>query len=395
MKKLFTVLLVVCLAFTMLGGCSQEEKNLVKNNDIVKSVIEVGSITGSKSKWNDTITGAGVAGTDLGIPVYDSINERMLLLFGDTFSGQNKGEGSGFNDWRSNVSAYSTDFNLSDGLSLDGWITREGRELAKQLIPSLKTDNHEITTIPTGAIEINGAIYVFYMSVRHWGANGEWTVNYCGLVKSTDGGENYERIDDITFVGIKDSITAELTGFEPSEVKNRYAPGFCQIYPILVGEYVYFYGIEGGRFGGVSLARVKSANIEDFNQYEYFTGKNTANEPIFQIGFEGLKTRFSEENAQAGLIIDAPAGEMCVVYNKYLGKFITIYQRGTSMLFRTAVNPWGEWSEPITLLGYNEYNAMYCGFMHEKYMENDGKTVYFIMSYWWDYESILMKLELY
>ena len=65
------------------------------------------------------------------------------------------------------------------------------------------------------------------------------------------------------------------------------------------------------------------------------------------------------------------------------------------MVFRTSENPWGDWSTPINLVGYDTYHAMYCGFMHEKYMEQDGKVVYFMMSYWWDYESILMKLELY
>ena len=86
------------------------------------------------------------------------------MFFGDTFSEQVKGEGSGRGNWRSNVCAYSSDFDLSDGLKLDGWLTQGGRELAKQIIPSMMTDGFEMTTIPTGAIEIGGTLYVLLIS---------------------------------------------------------------------------------------------------------------------------------------------------------------------------------------------------------------------------------------
>lgn len=400
MKKLLSLLLSVFIfGGCLLAACNDtpsnkgEMENYVAENDVIKSVTKVGSITGTKSEWNDTVTGAGVAGTDLSIPVYDSINERMLLFFGDTFSEQVKGEGSGRGNWRSNVCAYSSDFDLSDGLKLDGWLTQGGRELAKQIIPSMMTDGFEMTTIPTGAIEIGGTLYVFYMSVRSWGVNGEWWVNYCGVVKSSDG-ETFERIEDLTWMGIKDETTATLTAMEPSEVKDRYAPNFSQIWPMLSGDYVYIYGIEGGRFGGVKLGRVKTENFEIFDEYEYLT-ELKENEPVFIKGEKGLKALDSVEYKEKSLILSAPAGEMCVVYNQYLKKYITIYQQANTMIFRSAANPWGEWSEPIKLVDYNDFNAMYCGFMHEKYTENGGKTVYFIMSYWWDYESILMKLELY
>ena len=64
---------------------------------------------------------------------------------------------------------------------------------------------------------------------------------------------------------------ATLTGMTPTEVKDRYAPNFCQIWPKRAGEYVYLYGIEGGRFGGVKLGRVKTENFENFDEYEYLT----------------------------------------------------------------------------------------------------------------------------
>lgn len=131
MKKIICMILSACLLCGCFwSGCNDKENeeggavNYVEKNDVIKSVTKVGSVTGSKSEWNDTVTGAGVAGTDLGIPVYDSKNQRMMLFFGDTFSEQIKGEGSGKGNWRSNVCAYSSDFDLSDGLTLDGWLTQ-------------------------------------------------------------------------------------------------------------------------------------------------------------------------------------------------------------------------------------------------------------------------------
>ena len=404
MKRFLTVLLALVFGCFLFAGCdrtgpgegpsgpsSQGGSNYAETGGAVKSVTLMGSITGAKSKWNDTVTEALVAGTDLGIPVYDSKNDRMLLYFGDTYSGQVNGEGSGTGNWRSNVCAYSKDFDLSDGLTIDGWFTQGSRTMAREIIRSIKTDGYEITTIPTGAIEIGGNIYVFYMSVREWGANGEWWVNYCGVVKSSDGGNTYTRVEDLTWTGFKDETVVALTGLQPAEVRDRYAPGFAQIWPMRDGEYVYIYGIEGGRFGGVRLGRVKADEFEDFSAYEYYTGMQ-GEAPVFAAGEEGLKA-VADGNASS-LVIEGPAGEMCVVWNEYLQKYMTIYQEGQRMVFRSASSPWGAWSEPVKLVDYNDFNSMYCGFMHEKYMADGGKTVYFIMSYWWDYESVLMKLEL-
>ncbi len=402
MRKLLvatiTAMMACCCA---LGGCAEPPENSEgggtlppPEGGIVKSVSEVGAITGRHSPWNDTITGAAVAGTDLGIPVYDSVNDRMLIFFGDTYSTQVEGAGSGKNDWRSNVCAWSKDADLSDGLTLDGWICNKNREIAKQIVPSLKTDGYEITTIPTGAIEVNGSVYLFYMSVRQWGPNGRWDVNYCGLTKSTDGGQTYTRVDDVAFTGYKDTTVAALTGYEAAKVRDHYAPNFCQIWPVEHDGYIWIYGIQGGRFGGVKLARVLPQNIEDFDSYEFFTGTDEEGEPVFVAGKAGLRI-LNADDGGAGYVIEKPAGEMCVVWNEYLGKYMTIFQRNTRLVLLTSETPWGEWSEETVLLGYEQYNCMYCGFMNPRYMEKKGKVVYFIMSYWWDYESILMKLELY
>ncbi len=128
----------------------------------------------------------GFGGTDLGIPVYDSTRNRMLIFFGDTFKYIDQSsstnsfpdlEGNGKN-WYSNVLAFSQDTDLSNGLDFSAFYTSGGiTNLTNGALPSNVTiksviegrhNNSERTKIPTGGVEINGTIYMFYFSKYSW-----------------------------------------------------------------------------------------------------------------------------------------------------------------------------------------------------------------------------------
>ena len=47
---------------------------------------------------------------------------------------------------------------------------------------------------------------------------------------------------------------------------------FGQVAFVKDGDYLYLFGIPGGRFGGAKLARVPQAQVLYQSQYEYFTG---------------------------------------------------------------------------------------------------------------------------
>lgn len=127
-------------------------------------------------------------GGDLGIPFWSPSQNKMFYWYGDT------------NDisgglWRSNVLGYGTDLDGSDGLALDGFISNQG--IAAQLINSLHNENitkFERSRIPTGAIEIDGTMYVFFFCVRYWGKDNYWDVNFNGVSKSVDGGQTWTRV---------------------------------------------------------------------------------------------------------------------------------------------------------------------------------------------------------
>jgi len=55
-------------------------------------------------------------------------------------------------------------------------------------------------------------------------------------------------------------------------------------------------------------------------------------------------------------------------------------KNGYALVYRTADNPWGNWSSEITLATNDDYYKIYGVFMHEKLMKDNGKTVYFMMS---------------
>ncbi len=157
----------------------------------VQNVSQVGQITGAEAPGPTTQWGVGYM--DLG-SMFEA-NGKVYFTFGDDFATRDEGQtGGGGNGWLSNVMAWTTDDDPSDGITLEGMIT-DGTGLAKELLPSKKVDNDEMTVIPTYGFEAAGAMYLHWMSVRHWGVSGEWEVNDAGLAKSTDEGQSWTVLD--------------------------------------------------------------------------------------------------------------------------------------------------------------------------------------------------------
>ena len=126
----------------------------------------------------------------------------MGLFFGDT-SGEgfviNKNGGNGSN-WRSNVVAFSSDTDLTDGLKIDSMLLdSEGK--AREICAGGKTHPEVYqTSIPTSAIRAGKLDCVHYMNIRDWGGpHGRWLTNFSSLYTSKDGGSTWERCHEVTF----------------------------------------------------------------------------------------------------------------------------------------------------------------------------------------------------
>lgn len=371
-KKMFIFLLVVFMLSLCISPfatknvlAEDEESNPLENhewyestpttknaNELIKSYQRINRVTGANGLTDTSVWGLGC--TDLGIPY--TYKDELHVLFGDSFSGSTPGVGT----WKSNVLAKTKDFKFSDGLTLDSVLV-DSSNMMREIIPSLKSDHQEKTTIPTGAVVIDDVIYVYYMSIRMWGNHGEWHVNYGGVYKSTDGGNTFEEAPYM---------------WHHSNIFRS----FTQIYPLLVDDTVYLFGLPGGRNGGLRCARVNANQIEDMSKYRYFDGYDS--DGIAQwIAYDEDYMAFWNSNQDAEVIPPA-CGEMNIVYNAYLNQYIATYANGDALVARVADNPWGPYSDPYTILKGEDYISFYNGFTCEAMQEDNGKSIYFLMSQW-------------
>lgn len=436
-NKIINIILSLVIALSFFA-CEKPEDNIQPPSprdalwiysDMVEYSKYVELMTGENSPNRTTQWDMG--GTDLGFPIYNSINNKMYYAFGDSFS--DPGQTS---RWRSNTLAISEDYDFSDGITINDYY-KGATGIAKAVIDGhhTLTYGYEVTKIPTGGIEVNGNIYLFYMSIRQWDG---WIVNYNGVVKSSDNGLSWERLYDLTWA-VTDGITeiGDNVGIDPNRYLNgeyalssqtvaadtlllanqtinlsdrnytevdyislegRAAPNFGQIFPVDGKDgYIYILGIPGGRGRGTKLGRVLKADIEKFEEYEYFIGKNDNNEPQFIKGREGLAAIFDNEDS---FIIPQPCGELSVMYNNYLNKWMFVNSIGQGLNFRLADNLWDRWSTEQTILYSDDLQPInigvtYGGQIHEKLTEEDGRTFYIILSQWMPtYNSSVIKVRL-
>jgi hypothetical protein len=383
----------------------------------------LGWVTGQR---NNAIPGAGwtqtnntkwanVYGTDLGIMWFNGENGLTQLAFGDTFSGANMN-----GDWRSNVLLLSSDTNLTDGLSL----INTGP--AYQFIPAARNQvffiGSEVTNIPTSALYANANNYVNYMSVKSWDTPGRWTTNYSAV-------SQYDPASD-KWVLQKSTIRA-AGWFRAQKAYDAGDQNFQQMAYVLQPEsqvapggtrYVYAFGTPSGRAGSAYLSRVPESAVTDLKQYEYWDGSkwvrnqakaapvigdstrskgifgpiiDLANNPKFfggyLAGFTGAKT-------------GGNVSEMSVQYNDYLGKYVALYGNGANnVILRTADDPTGPWSDPVTIATSLQYPGLYAPMIHPlsgtgQLTDGTGKPddshLYWNMSIWSNYNVVLMQTDL-
>ena len=423
MKKLIAILAAAALALACAGcgrtdvpapsnpyedgGYESEitiekpEGAIERGGKYIDFVARVGTATGEDALRGSTLP-YGIGGTDLGIPFYSPTQERLYFCFGDTYAGSDMSW-----PWNNNAILYTELFEFSRGIRFDGAV--EGIATANnygrnklQITPDTELEANYTsgaltrawhpgteldvegqvidtnTCIPTGAIELGGSIYIFYMEVAGWGfgGTGQWCVHSNRVMKSSDGGKTFSQLPSLQW-------------------SYEEAPNFGQIFPVEAGDYVYIYGLRGGRMSSLKTARVKKADFENKDAYEYFVGYD-GEEPVFVRGSEGLQYLLADRNENSSVIY-GPCGEMTIVYNEYLSKYVALYQMGSSIVLRTSDTPYGPFSEADTVFSNGEFglNDAYCAFTHPKMADAGGRRIYFLMSVWFPtYNVQLMELVL-
>ncbi|MGH3098585.1 MAG: DUF4185 domain-containing protein [Streptosporangiales bacterium] len=349
-----SLLAVACIAgacaVTTAGAPASTSTWSVDHQATYRIAHETGesSINHTGSRWN-------IYGTDLGHMF--TYHGRTYMTFGDTFGppAANPFFSKPHSDWRSNTMAYSSDRDPSDGLTFDGMITdRPGH--AKELLPSLKNPGVEQTVIPTYGVAVGDRMFLHYMSVKRFGEPGRWTLNYSGLAYSDDGGHTWVKDTPVKWPG--DS-------------------NFGQVAFVKRGPYVYLFGIPGGRYGGVQLARVPRTHILDPGAYRYWDG-----------------SAWMHDSSAATTVIPAPVGELSVRWNSHYHTWLMMYldDPDGKVVVRTADKLTGSWSDPRVVVTAKDYPSLYAPYLTPRW--NNGRDIYFTMSQFGRYDVSLMHTAL-
>ncbi|WP_328406978.1 DUF4185 domain-containing protein [Nocardia sp. NBC_00403] len=320
----------------------------------VGAVREVAKQTGANSV-NRTDKRWQVDGTDLGI-MWESAPGEIATAFGDTVGRGFHPPGGMGTDWRSNVLAFSTDRDLSDGMTYDRMVT-DDRCHAAEVLSSRKLDNVEVTTIPTSGFAIGDRQYLSYMAIRTWNSiPGTFFTNYGGIAYSDDHGQTwtkdpYARWDNIF----------GLANFQVSAMVPH-------------GDHVYVFGTPNTRLGAVGLARVPKDQILNTTAYQYWRDGQWT--PVG--GF-----------AAATPIVDAPAGELSVRFDaaRNIWQMSYLETAKAAVVIRESDSPQGEWSESTPTVTARAYPELYGGFIHPW---SSGSDLYLNVSTWSDYNVYLM-----
>jgi hypothetical protein len=327
----------------------------------LKAVVETKQVARllGENAINDTPGKWGLNGADLG-SMFDK-DSKLYMVFGDSYGCCIPGTGGPGNasDWRYNCMAVITDRDPTDGLTFDSMITDKPGH-AMQLIPRGRFDK---TLIPTYGVAVADRMILHYMAVLSWGDPGRWVLNESGLAYSEDDGQTWVKDPALKWDG---------------------KSNFGQVAFVKSGEDLFLFGIPGGRFGGVKLARVPQASVWDKSAYRYYAGSDSG------------APRWETAEDRAALVVPAPVGELSVMWNAYLSRWIMTYldEDLAAIVIREAPDLWGPWSPAVSLASSGGFPGLYGAYMHPWYVENDGEVIYFTMSLWGPYSVYWMRSRL-
>ncbi|MGX1763519.1 DUF4185 domain-containing protein, partial [Streptomyces lydicus] len=130
-----------------------------------------------------------------------------------------------------------------------------------------------------------------------------------------------------------------------------------------------------GRNQAAFVARVPEAQITDLSAYEYW---------------DGNEWRRDDVNAAAPIMWGV--GELSVMYNAYLGQYISLTTDPfNSVVLRRADAPTGPWSEPEVLIDTRELPSAYAPSI---FPYQTGRDLYYLTTVHSQYNVLLMRTQL-
>ena len=311
-----------------------------------------GSINQTDTRWD-------VYGADLG-HMFVAPNGQIALTFGDTFGGPaaNPFLSVPHADYRSNTMALINPPVLppTGGLPFSSMVTAPSSpNIAKQLLAPQPGD---VTVIPTYGATVGSRMYLDYMSVQQWGAPGHWTLNNSGMAYSDNGGQSWTADPNTKWPG--NSNFGQVSMVQPGD-------GF-----------LYLFGIPGGRYGPLQLARVATSNVLNISAYQYWNGLTWV-------------------TGQPGAAVDIapdPVGELSVQWNSFYQKWLMTYlvDPTQQVVLRMSNSLTGPWSAPQVIVDSSQYPQLYAPYITPLW--DNGPDIYFNMSVFIQYQVYLMHTSL-
>lgn len=332
-----------------------------------------------------TLSRVGIIGSDLGVSFQHK--GATWLAFGDT-------QGGGILGDRDPL-AFTSDTDLAEGLDLT--FLADGAVWRPITIPGISQGAFEV---PMEGVSFGDRMYLYHTTDH----SASVTMGRSVVAVSEDDGRNFRLL--YTF------STNHFINLSATKVNVADWPGL----PQAAGEGVLFFGSGSYRASNVRLAFQPAADLDSGTALAYFAGLDASGRPTW-----------SAQEADAIALFDQPCvGELSVGWNKFIRRWVMFYNcnspRGIN--FRTACQPWGPWTTPQVLfqpwndLGYahfmhvnwtfrvldnvhnptrqNEWGGEYGPYMfrHLVIGTDNRTTIYFTMSTWNPYVSVLMQTEL-
>jgi hypothetical protein len=131
--------------------------------------------------------------------------------------------------------------------------------------------------------------------------------------------------------------------------------------------------------------KVAEADVEKQDAYRYFNGTSADGSPTW-----------SADPAAAKTIVDDTVGELSVVWNSHLSRWLMAYTNGgvEGASLREGLTPWGPWGPAITLATQSQIPGLYAPYLSPLSAADSGTSIWFALSVWGPYNVFWYKADL-
>jgi hypothetical protein len=159
------------------------------------------------------------------------------------------------------------------------------------------------------------------------------------LLQGVDVFENF-RLEGMGFARA-DAADLIFTRLAQSDGTKEFWKGDQPSFGVWVEKTEKFVYLWGSLMTGMFLARVRPANIERLEAYEYLVASPSLKAPSARV-------RWAKQFEPSAMLFDSVPNEMSAVYNRHLQQHLAIHALGREgqIVMRTAPERTGPWSAP-------------------------------------------------